>query len=137
MPRITSDTIATIRLIALAATGAICLAYAVLALALGRPDPVSPWIPLAIGIVAAAAIALTAFAAGEDASEIASDELYFAESHRAQRIGFWFAVALYPAFGVALGYGWVSFPVAFAAMGTLTGAGFLLSFAILNLRGSA
>ncbi|MEM1065594.1 MAG: hypothetical protein AAF771_16830 [Pseudomonadota bacterium] len=137
MPRITSDTIATIRLIALSATGLVCLAYALFALALGRPDPFSPWIPLGIGVFAAATIALTAFAAGDDAAEIATDELYFAESHRAQRIGYWIAVALYPAFGVALGSGWVSYPVAFAAMGTLTGAAFLLSFAILNLRGAA
>ncbi|MEM1301502.1 MAG: hypothetical protein AAGH17_02885, partial [Pseudomonadota bacterium] len=61
--------------------------------------------------------------------------LYFSESRRAQIIGFWVAVLMYPVFGLAIGYEMISYSVAFSAMGTFTAAAFLLSFSILNARG--
>lgn len=135
MPRMSATLLSRIRLIALAATGLVCLAYGVSAMILGRPDPFPSWIPVAFGGGSALLIFLSAFAAGNRNAEIATDELYFAESHRAQIFGFWVALMMYPVFGVALGSGWIAYPVAFAAMGTLSAAAFLLSFSILNARG--
>jgi len=135
MALISASSLSRVRLIGLALTGLVCLAFGASALILARPDPFSPWIPVAVGLGAALTIALSAFAAGNRNAEIATDELYFSESRRAQIIGFWVAVLMYPVFGLAIGYELISYSVAFSAMGTFTAAAFLLSFSILNARG--
>ncbi len=115
--------------------GMICLAYGVMAVFLGRPDPFLPWLPGVSGLLAAILIALGAVLAGRKNATIAHDEGYFNDSHRAQRISFWVAISLYPLFGIAIWQGWSNYHVAFAAMGTLTAASFLLLFGIFDLRG--
>ena len=50
-------------------------------------------------------------------------------------MAYWVALLLYPIFGLLLSFGWVAPGVAFAAMGTLTGAAFLLLFVWFDLRG--
>ena len=135
MAYISAPLLSRIRLVGLAATGLVCLAFGLFAMILDRPDPFSPWIPVLVGGAAALTIAFSAFAAGDRNAEIATDELYFSESRRAQILGFWVAVLMYPVFGLAIGNGWITYPVAFSAMGTFTAAAFLLSFSILNIRG--
>ncbi|MGH1459715.1 MAG: hypothetical protein ACRBBT_12530 [Paracoccaceae bacterium] len=135
MPSISAETIIRTRQLALAVTGLTCVLYAALALSTGQPDPLPFWLPGGVGIAAGIVITLSFVFAGRRPSRAAKDELYRRESALAQRIGYWTALALYPIFGLALAAGWVSFPVAFAAMGTLTGAAYLLPFVALNLWG--
>ncbi len=135
MTKISADSIIRVRQIMLGLTGLACLGYAIAALVTGRPDPVAFWVPGAFGILAALVITGSFFLAGRAQGQVASDELYHAENARAQRIAYWVALGLYPLFGVLLAAGLVTFPVAFAAMGTLTGAAYLLLFVLLNARG--
>lgn len=135
MAHISAPLLSRIRLVGLTATGLVCLAFGLSAMILGRPDPFAPWIPVLVGGGAALTIAISALAAGDRNAEIATDELYFSESRRAQILGFWVAVLMYPVFGVAIDNGWITYPVAFSAMGTFTAAAFPLSFSIFNIRG--
>lgn len=132
---LSSDTLTTVRIALLGLTGAVCALYAFLAITTGDPSPMSPWIPGGLGVLSGIVITLAARAAGERNADIAYDEGHYADSHRAQRYGYWFAVFLYPAFAFPLSAGWISWPVGFAAMGTLTGAGFLLLFVWFDLQG--
>ncbi len=124
-----------IRTASMGTTGAFCAVYALLALATGQPDPLPFWLPAGIGLLAAALIWVTALVAGPKAADQAFDEGYRADAGQAQRIGFWVAIGLYPVFGVLLWQEWVTWPVAFAAMGTLTAAAYLLSLIWLDLKG--
>ena len=132
---LTPPTLTRIRQIALGATGVACLSYAVLALALGRPDPMPGWIPGAFGILAGVIITATHLLAGKRAARAANDELQRAENRRALAISYWVALALYPLFGLLLALGYLTYPTAFAAMGTLTGAAYLLLTTAFDLRG--
>lgn len=134
---LSSDTLANVRVAVLGLTGCVCALYAVLALATGNARPFSPWIPGLFGLVSALVIFAAAYAAGNRNAEMAMDEGYFADSHKAQRYGYWIAVFLYPAFAVPLSMDVISWNVGFAAMGTLTGAAFLLLFVLFDLRGRA
>ncbi|MEO1689634.1 MAG: hypothetical protein AAFU61_17210, partial [Pseudomonadota bacterium] len=119
---ISADLIARIRHHTLSLTGFACLAYALAALALGRPDPAPIWIPGALGVFAALAITAAFAWAPKAQAAMADDELTQAQVARALRIGYWVAVFLYPIFGLMQFAGLVDWPTAFAAMGTLTGA---------------
>ena len=130
-----ADTISTLRRCLLGATGVLTLSYGVLALAQNDPQPMSPWLPGAFGVGSAVLIGLSALIAGRKAAEIATDESYVADRSRAAQIAFWIALFLYPAFAVPLINGIVDWPAAFAAMGTFTGASFLLLFVWFDLRG--
>lgn len=132
---LTSENLSNIRALVLGATGLICLAYAVLALLWGRPDPFSSWIPGLAGFMSAAIISIAALTAGRKNTERAADEGYRADNHRAQRISYWIALLLYPVFALFLANGLIDWSVAFAAMGTLTGAAFLLLFVFFDMRG--
>ena len=52
-----------LRNLGMAATGGVCLLYAVLVIATGRPDPISPWVPAALGLATSIAIFLAFLAA--------------------------------------------------------------------------
>lgn len=132
---LTSDSLANIRTFVLGGTGIICLVYACMALLLGRPDPMPFWIPGLAGLCSGIIITLAARAAGPRNTEQAVDEGYLADTHRAQRFAYWVSLLLYPVFGLLLMQGWVSWSVAFAAMGTLTGAAYLLLFVWFDLQG--
>ena len=131
----TGETLVRFRGVLMGAAGAVCLLYAVLALATGRPDPMHPLIPGLAGVGASVAI-FWAFGRASSASRRqASDETFRAEMNGAVKVGFWFAIALYPIFAPFLNAGLTTFDVAFAAMGTLTAAVYLLTFAVQSLRG--
>lgn len=134
---LSSDTLSTIRVTVLGITGVICFLYAVLALLQGRADPMPFWVPGLAGFGSAAVITLAAMGAGRKNTEMAIDEGYHADNHRAQRIGYWIALLLYPLFGLLLSQGIVTWSVAFAAMGTLTGGAYLLLFVWFDLQGRA
>jgi len=130
-----ADMLARIRIVVFALAGLICATYSILALATDTPNPISPWLPVASGMAAGLAMWISAMAAGQRNAGIAHDELYNLEWGRAIKFSYWFAIALYPLFGIFMALGWVSSTTAFAAMGTASGAAPLLTFCIINLRG--
>lgn len=129
-----AETFATIRTLLLGLTGLACLAYALAALVLGRPDPVGWYWPASIGVAAGALITLAAVMAGRARAGQATDDLYRHVHQRAATQGYWLSLVTLALTGAAGGLGWIDWRTAFAAQGTLTGAGFLLSFVWLDLR---
>jgi len=134
---LTSDTLSTFRRIMFAITGLTCLAYAGLAIAQMRPDPFPFWIPGILGLISAALIFALSRAAGRTGAEQAFDEGYAMDKRRAEAHAFWIALMLYPIFGIFMATGAVGLPTAFAAMGTLTGAAYLLLFTFYDAMGRA
>ena len=123
-----SDSLSTFRRIMFAITGLTCLAYAVLALLQMRPDPFPFWIPGILGLISAALIFALAAAVGRKNALQAFDEGNIMDKRRAEAHAFWVALMLYPIFGILMATGTVALSTAFAAMGTLTGAAYLLLF---------
>ena len=107
---VTSELLSTFRRIMFAITGLTCLAYAVLALLQIRPD-------LCPGI-----------GSGTQKCTTGLDEGYIMDKRGAEAHAFWIALMLYPIFGLLMTTGAVALPTAFGAMGTLTGAAYLLLF---------
>jgi hypothetical protein len=108
-----------------AITGLTCLACAALALLQVRPDPFPFWIPGILGIISAALIFALA-AVGRKNAKQAFVEGYIMDKRRAQAHAFWIAMIFLPIFGIFMATGTVALPTAFAAMGTLAGAAYLL-----------
>lgn len=132
--RFTGETMATVRLVALGITGLACVTYAALALVADRPDPVGWYWPGLAGVLATLAITFSAVAAGRQQAGTATDELYRAVNHRAQRQAYWLSMALFVALAVAAAQGWVSPRTALAVLGCLMGAAYLLLFVWHDLR---
>ena len=118
--------IATVRSLLLFLVGVSCLTYAILAIAQNSPQPVWWYIPAVMGLLASVGIAIAFSLADAASRRMASDEMYAQITHRAQRHGYWVALGLYPAFAVIIILTGLSWETAFAAMGTLTGAAYLL-----------
>ncbi len=131
----TSNGFSLLRLIMLGATGLVCLAYAILAFTMGRPDPMNPYIPGIMGGLAFLALTVGGIAAGPQNAGAANDEGYRNDNKRAAAFGYWVAIWLYPIFAVLMINGYVQSGVAFATMGTLTAAAFLLRFVQLDVQG--
>ena len=123
------------RRIKFAITGLTCLAYAVLALLQVRPDPFPFWIPGILGIISAALIFALAAAAGHKNAHRAFDEGYIMDKRRTEAHAFWIALMLHPIFRILMATGTVAPPTAFAAMGTLAGAAYLLLFSYYDAIG--
>ena len=132
-----SENISNIRMIVFGVTGVLCLAYAILALIIQDPAPFPFWIPGASGVMAALVLWGTSFAAGEKYAGMAWDESYAVDARRAASIAFWIGILLHPMFGVLLALGLVDWPVAFAVMGTLTPAAYLLLLVSFDRQGRA
>ncbi len=115
--------------------GLVCLAYGVLAVATGLPNPMPIFIPGLAGVAATIGIYLAFWQAGAASRKAASDEMFAQEMNGAVKVGFWVGIFLFPAFAPFLMLGWTSFEVAFAAIGTLMAATYLLTFAVSTLRG--
>ena len=122
---LTSDSLSSFRRIMFAITGLTCLAYAALALLQVRPDPFPFWIPGILGIISAALIFALA-AVGRKNAKQAFVEGYIMDKRRAQAHAFWIAMIFLPIFGIFMATSTVALPTAFAAMGTLAGAAYLL-----------
>ena len=118
----TAPTLTLIRNGSFSLLGLILLAYAAAVLATGRPDPVSPILPGAAGILTGIIVTLTARMATGKAAGIAWDELTRATWRRALTGGYWVAIWLYALFGLGLYLDLVTPAQSFAAMVTLTGA---------------
>lgn len=123
------------RTLMLGGTGVLCAVYAMLALAMGRPDPLPIWLTAVAGALAWGVIRTAANAAGADVARQSFDEGYDADCARAQSFGFWTALWMYPVFGGLLWLGWIDWAVALASMGCLTAASFLLRLIWLDVRG--
>ena len=122
------------RRITFAIAGLTCLACAVLALLQVRPDPFPFWIPGILGIISAALIFALA-AVGRKNAKQAFVEGYIMDKRRAQAHAFWIAMIFLPIFGIFMATGTVALPTAFAAMGTLAGAAYLLLFTYYDAMG--
>ena len=131
---LTSDSLSSFRRIMFAITGLTCLAYAALALLQVRPDPFPFWIPGILGIISAALIFALA-AVGRKNAKQAFVEGYIMDKRRAQAHAFWIAMIFFPIFGIYMATGTVALPTAFAAMGTLAGAAYLLLFTYYDAMG--
>ena len=132
---LSSDSLSTFRRIMFAITGLTCLAYAMLALFQMRPDPFPFWIPGILGLISAALIFALAAAAGRKSAQQAFDEAYIMDKRRAEAHAFWIALMLHPIFRILMATGTVAPPTAFAAMGTLAGAAYLLLFSYYDAIG--
>ena len=132
----TSDLLIKYRALLMGAAGGVCLVYGVLAVLSGRPDPIWPFLPGLAGCGAAVVVYALFSKAAQGARKQATDEAHRMENGRAMAVGFWVAILMYPLFAPFLAFGWVQYPVAFAAMGTLTAAAYLVSFAVVSLRGA-
>ena len=131
---LTSDSLSSFRRIMYAITGLTCLACAALALLQVRPDPFPFWIPGILGIISAALIFALA-AVGRKNAKQAFVEGYIMDKRRAQAHAFWIAMIFFPIFGIFMATGTVALPTAFAAMGTLAGAAYLLLFTYYDAMG--
>ena len=129
-----SDSLSTFHHIMFAIMGLTCLACAVLALLQVRPDPFPFWIPGILGIISAALIFALA-AVGRKNAKHAFDEGYIMDKRRAEAHAFWIALIFHPIFGIFMATGTVALPTAFAAMGTLAGAAYLLLFTYYDAMG--
>ena len=129
-----SDSLSTFHRIMFAIMGLTCLACAVLALLQVRPDPFPFWIPGILGIISAALIFALA-AVGRKNAKQAFVEGYIMDKRRAQAHAFWIAMIFLPIFGIFMATGTVALPTAFAAMGTLAGAAYLLLFTYYDAMG--
>lgn len=133
---LTDTDIAKVRTVLLCMVGLSCLIYAVLALAQNSPQPIWWFIPAAMGCLASLGI-FAAFAMGSaTARKMASDEMYQQINHRAQRHAYWVALWLYPAFAMLVITFGIEWNTVFAAMGTLTGAAYLLLLTFYEWRQS-
>lgn len=130
-----ADTLARIRILVFGLAGLICISYSLMAVATNTPNPISTWLPGVSGLAAAFVVWTSSWLAGRRVAGIAHDELYKVEWGRAIKFSYWFALALYPLFGLFMFLGWISATTVFAAMGTATGAAPMLSFCFINLRG--
>lgn len=123
-------TFARLRTITLGSTGVICLVYAILALLQGRSDPMPWWVPGLAGLLSTAAIFAGAAAAGDKATEAATDELHRLVDHKAQRHAYWVSLAVFVIFAVLSSNGLIAPGVGFAVIGTSMGAAYLLLFVL-------
>lgn len=130
----TADGLSLIRTTALGLTGLGCVAYAVAALVLGRPDPVAWYWPSALGMASGGVITAAAMLAGRSQARAATDELHRSVSHRAERQAYWLSLALFAGAAVLGAKGWVPWDAAVAALGCSMGAAFLLLFVWHDLR---
>lgn len=127
-------TFSRLRTVTLGTTGLICLAYALLALAQGRGDPMPWWVPGLAGGLSTLAIFAGAALAGRKATQAASDELHRLVDHKAQRHAYWVSLAVFVVFAVLSGQGVISPDVGFAVIGTSMGAAYLLLFVFYEWR---
>lgn len=124
----------TLRTVLLGFTGLTCLLYAALALMQNRPDPMGWWVPGAIGATAAVLIFIAAFVIGNRAARMATDELYHAVNHRAQRHAYWASLGVFIPIAVLAKREVIAWDTGFAVLGTMMGASYLLLFVLYELR---
>lgn len=126
--------IAKLRTVLLCLVGLCCLLYAVLAVAQNTPQPFWWFVPAGMGVLASVGI-FAAFAMADPAARrMANDEMYIETAHRAQRHAYWVALGLYPTFAFVVIFTGMEWSTVFAAMGTLTGAAYLLLLTFYEWR---
>jgi len=97
-----------------------------LAVTQNTPQPIWWFVATAMGVFAGIST-FVAFAMADSASRrMATDEMYTLIRHRAQRHAYWLSLGLYPVFAVIIMMTGFEWNTAFAAMGTLTSAAYLL-----------
>lgn len=89
-----------------------------------------------MGIGAGIGTTLAFVFADPAARRMAADEMYIELTYRAQRHAYWIALALYPTFAMGVFVFGLKWTTVFAAMGTLTGASYLLLLTFYEWRAS-
>lgn len=69
-----------------------------------------------------------------EARTMANDEMHRQITHRAQRNAYWMTLAMFPIFAIGVAMFDLRWNTVFAAMGTLTGAVYLLPLTYLEWR---
>jgi len=126
------ESLSRIRSLCLGLTGLMCLAYALFALVTEKTAPISGWWLSTVGLTAALIIFVSFIMAGRRVAERAVDERYQVNDLRAHRIAYWFALFLYPLFGLLIQQGLISLGLAFHVMAALTGAAYLIPHTVLT-----
>lgn len=129
-----SERIARVRSVLLGLTGGACVLFALGVLATGRVDPMPWYVPGALGVFSALAIAVTALLSGRRATAAATDELYRLVRDRAGWQAYWLSMAVFVGVALAAKAGLVGWKEGFVVLGCLMGASFLLSFVWHDLR---
>ena len=124
-----------LRRLVFATIGLVLIGYAAIFITQGMSVNLPPLLPAIVGISGAAILFGVGALSGKPISGAVFDELSKMEWNKALRFGYWFAVALYPVFGLLLARGYVDPKQAFAVMGTLTGGVPLLYYCWLDMRG--
>ena len=128
-------TVTLSRNLALAVTGLTSVSVAGLVMAEASLWPGLPWLPIAVGLGAAAFIFLAALLGGERVVDVVWDEGSRQDWARALMAGYWLAIGLYPLFALLLWQQAVTYAQALPAMGALTGGLPLLYFCYLDWQG--
>ena len=115
--------------------GICCVFYGVVYLLVGFPNTLYPFLPGFVGVAGALTIFAASFLGGQGVHRAVFDELSRMEWGKAIKFGYWFAIAMYPVFGLLLWQGQLDYQQVFAVMGTLTGGVPLLYYCWLDVRG--
>lgn len=115
--------------------GLICVGYAGAHLTEDLSQSLNPFLPGLVGVLGAVILSGASFIGGRSVSGAVFDELSRSEWNKALKFGYWFAVGLYPLFGLLMWLGLVDKEPVFAVMGLLTGGVPLLYYCWLDIRG--
>lgn len=128
---LSSQSITNIRLIGFAAAGITSALYAITTLIGVRLTLLPDWLPITMGILAAAIFFLATVAGGKRATAASLDESYHLDRLRAGNLGFWSALAT----GVVLWLANLGGDMRLAITMTTAASVYLLAHVVLELRG--
>ncbi|MGB0507077.1 MAG: hypothetical protein ACPGGK_12855, partial [Pikeienuella sp.] len=112
-----TGTLIQIRRTTFLAIGAACVAFATLVISAYQDWADFAWWPGIVGVTGAIVIFIAASISGKTNAGRVWDELSRHEWAKAIRFGYWFALSMYPLFGLLVWGGIVDFRQAFASMG--------------------
>ena len=124
-----------IRRIVFLTIGLVCVGYAAAYLQGGLAEMLNPFVPGLVGLAGAVVLFGASMIGGRPVASAVFDELSRAEWSKALKFGYWFAVGLYPLFGLLMWLEIVERGPVFAVMGLLTGGVPLLFYCWLDVRG--
>jgi hypothetical protein len=125
--------IARFRQITMAVTGAVTLAYSILAVLWATPAPMAWYVPTVLGLGIAVTMVLTAFVSPKSA-EMAFDEGYRHIAQKAASLAYWVSLFGFAVFFLSFKFLGLNLKTIVASFGTFMGAAYLLPFAYLDWK---